>query len=206
LLAFARRQPFELHTVPINDVVRGTLGLVSRLLGEAVVVDSRLDDAAGAVRVDRSRLEQVLVNLLVNARDAMPDGGRITISTSNEQVTETEARLHLDAAAGNYVVVSVDRLGHGMDAETLAHLFEPFFTTKHEGKGTGLGLATVYGTVRQSGGHIRGRARPGEAAASRCGSRAPIARTRARPQRGTDRAGAGARRSSSSRTSARCGS
>ena len=162
LLAFARRQPFELHTVPINDVVRGTLGLVSRLLGEAVVVDSRLDDAAGAVRVDRSRLEQVLVNLLVNARDAMPDGGRITISTSNEQVTETEARLHLDAAAGNYVVVSVADSGHGMDAETLAHLFEPFFTTKHEGKGTGLGLATSYGTVRQSGGHIRVESRPGE--------------------------------------------
>ena len=162
LLAFARRQPFELHTVPINDVVRGTLGLVSRLLGEAVVVDSRLDDAAGAVRVDRSRLEQVLVNLLVNARDAMPDGGRITISTSNEQVTETEARLHLDAAAGNYVVVSVVDSGHGMDAETLAHLFEPFFTTKHEGKGTGLGLATSYGTVRQSGGHIRVESRLGD--------------------------------------------
>jgi CheY-like chemotaxis protein len=113
------------------------------------------------VRVDRSRLEQVLVNLLVNARDAMPHGGRITIATANALVTAGEAQRFPGATAGDHVVVTIADTGHGMDAETLSHLFEPFFTTKELGKGTGLGLATCHGIVKQAGGHITVTSEPG---------------------------------------------
>ncbi len=157
LLAFSRKQVLAPALLDLNEVLAGMTDLLQRLIGEQIelaVVPAR---GLGQVKVDRGQLEQVIVNLVVNARDAMPDGGRITIATSVGPAPAADAT----AEAGSWVRVAVTDTGTGMDAHTRARIFEPFFTTKEPGKGTGLGLATVYGIVRQSGGNIEVESEPG---------------------------------------------
>jgi CheY-like chemotaxis protein len=137
-----------------NDVVTGIEPMLRRLIGEDIHFVTVLGARVGRVRADPGQLEQVLMNLAVNARDAMPAGGKLVIETANADVDESYVSLHPDVQPGPYVVLTVSDTGTGMDGGTLARIFEPFFTTKEPGKGTGLGLATVYGIVEQSGGHV----------------------------------------------------
>ena len=164
LLAFSRKQMVQPRVVDLNEVVRGMETMLSRLIGEDVVLATRLDAAAGCVRADPAQLEQMIVNLAVNARDAMPLGGRLDLETSYVRVDEESARRHVGLRPGPHVRLVVRDTGIGMDGLIKAHLFEPFFTTKGPGKGTGLGLATVYGIVTQSGGAIRVDSEPGQGA------------------------------------------
>lgn len=161
LLAFSRQQVLQLKILDCNRVVAGIEKMFRRLIGEDIQVISRLRPELGAVKADPGQMEQVLMNLVVNSRDAMPEGGTITIETSNESVDHARARAHPGLKPGSYVLVAVSDTGCGMDAQTQARLFEPFFTTKELGKGTGLGLATVYGIVSQSGGNIFVHSKPG---------------------------------------------
>jgi signal transduction histidine kinase/ActR/RegA family two-component response regulator len=154
LLAFSRRQVLQPKVLELNAVVREFEAMLRRLLGSDVEWRFVPDPALGAVAVDRTQMEQVLLNLAANARDAMPEGGCLTIATTNLDVTEPMTREMPGLRAGAYVVLSVRDTGHGMDAATASHVFEPFFTTKETGHGAGLGLATVYGIVKQSGGYI----------------------------------------------------
>jgi signal transduction histidine kinase len=154
LLAFGRRQVLKPQVLDLNAVVSGTEKMLRRLIGEDVELCTALGEGLPAVRVDPGQLEQVLVNLVVNARDAVPRGGRITVSTAAVELSEAEARLYPEGIPGAFLRLRVADDGAGMDAATLAHLFEPFFTTKERGKGTGLGLSTVYGIVRQSRGFV----------------------------------------------------
>jgi two-component system, cell cycle sensor histidine kinase and response regulator CckA len=154
LLAFSRRQSLHPATVPLNDVVEDFRGMLDRLLGGGVSLVVGLDPDAGAVRVDRSQLEQVVLNLAINGRDAMPDGGTLLVETARVELDEQYARSHPGVSAGTYGVIAVSDEGVGLTEEAREHLFEPFFTTKPAGAGTGLGLATVYGIVHQSGGHV----------------------------------------------------
>ena len=154
LLAFSRRQVMQPAVIKVNDVVANVDKLLQRLIGEQIRIVLDLSAPTDAVKVDPGQLEQVVVNLAVNARDAMPDGGTLTLATANADLDESYAREHRGVEPGRYVMITVTDTGTGMDAETQAHLFEPFFTTKPAGKGTGLGLATVYGIVKQSGGLI----------------------------------------------------
>ena len=155
LLAFSRRQFIAAKVVDLNALVANMDGMLRRLIGEDIVeICAELDPVAGAIKADPGQIEQVIMNLVVNARDAMPKGGRLTIETRNVTIGE-EVRLDaVGVAPGSYVLLAVCDTGHGMDAETRSHLFEPFYTTKEKGKGTGLGLSTVYGIVKQSGGSI----------------------------------------------------
>ena len=154
LLAFGRRQLLEPRVLDANGVITAVGAMLGRLLGSDVAVVTQLDPDLLRVRVDRGQLEQVLVNLAVNARDAMPDGGILTISTRNARVGIVMATTHADLAVGDYVVIRVADSGQGMDIATLERAFEPFYTTKEAGKGTGLGLSTVYGIVRQHQGAV----------------------------------------------------
>ncbi len=154
LLAFSRKQVLSPRVINLNDVMAASDGLFRRLLGEDIRLVTRLGSALGATRVDRAQVEQILMNLVVNARDAMPDGGALEIETSNVQLDEAWAANHPGSSVGPHVMLSVNDSGVGMDADTQRHIFEPFFTTKELGRGTGLGLATVYGIVKQSGGYI----------------------------------------------------
>jgi signal transduction histidine kinase len=156
LLAFSARQVLQPVVLDLNDLIRDLGRMLRRLIGEDLTLDTDLAGDLGAVRADPGQVEQVLVNLAVNARDAMPDGGRLAIRTENVDVTDGG-----DVPAGPYALIEVTDTGTGMDAPTLARVFEPFFTTKERGKGTGLGLASVYGIVRQSGGHIAVTSTPG---------------------------------------------
>jgi PAS domain S-box-containing protein len=151
LLAFSRKQALTPRTLRLNSVIRDIERLLRRLLNEDVELRLQLDAAVDQVLIDPSQINQVMMNLVVNAKDAMPSGGRITISTWERSVTVSDAP---DARPGSYVVLSVADTGIGMDDETRSHIFEPFFTTKEQGKGTGLGLSTVYGIIGQSGGFI----------------------------------------------------
>jgi signal transduction histidine kinase/CheY-like chemotaxis protein len=162
LLAFGRKQVFLPVTVSLNDVIRGLEPMLRRLLGEDLALELSLTSESTAMIVDATQIEQVIMNLAINARDAMPRGGRLTIEThvtSWDQVPESE-RPESSAAEEHVVSLAVSDTGHGMDVDTQTHIFEPFFTTKG-GKGTGLGLATVYGIVKQSGGSIGVRSDPG---------------------------------------------
>jgi PAS domain S-box-containing protein len=161
LLLFSRRQALRPQELDLNHVVTEIETLLRRLIGEDIDLRTRLAKNLGLVRADPGQVEQVIINLAVNARDAMPNGGKLTILTANVDLDETFVKEHVGAVPGPYVMVSVRDTGKGMDAEVRSHLFEPFFTTKDPGKGTGLGLATAYGIVKQSGGNIFAYSEPG---------------------------------------------
>ena len=154
LLAFSRQQVLAPAVLNLNSLISEMEKMLPRLIGEDIEIVIALDPAIGRVKADHGQLEQVVMNLAVNARDAMPDGGKVAITTANAVLDETWTRSHPGSKAGDFVMLSVADTGTGIDSETLAHIFEPFFTTKERGKGTGLGLATVYGVVKQSGGYV----------------------------------------------------
>jgi two-component system, cell cycle sensor histidine kinase and response regulator CckA len=161
LLTFSRRQVIQPRVLNVNEVVRHIEKMLRRLIGEDIELLLNLSGDVGNIRTDPSHIEQAIVNLAVNSRDAMPNGGRIMIETSNAALDETYARTHLGVKPGRFVMIAVSDNGLGIDAETRQHIFEPFFTTKEKGKGTGLGLATVYGMVKQNGGDIWVYSEPG---------------------------------------------
>jgi len=154
LLAFSRKQLLELKVVDVNAVVQDMERLLRPLIGETITLAADLSADAGCTRADAGQLEQVLMNLVVNAKDAMPDGGKLTIRTRRITLGENHSREQTFIRPGTYVMLSVSDSGMGMDKETQSRIFEPFFTTKEKGKGTGLGLSTVYGIIKQSGGYV----------------------------------------------------
>lgn len=154
LLAFARQQPLDAAPTDVNRLVRGMSELLQRTLGEQIAVETVLYAGLWHVRIDANQLENAILNLAVNARDAMPDGGKLTVETSNAYLDDAYVRNVPDLSAGQFVLVAVSDTGMGMDGEVIDKVFEPFFTTKPVGQGTGLGLSQVYGFVRQSGGHV----------------------------------------------------
>jgi PAS domain S-box-containing protein len=162
LLAFSRRQIMQPRVINVNAVMIQTQKMLQRLIGEDIELVLNLGTNVGNIKADPGHVEQAIVNLAVNARDAMPLGGRLTIETADVVLDETYARTHLGVKPGAFTMIAVSDTGHGMDAETRRHIFEPFFTTKEKGKGTGLGLATVYGMVKQTNGDIWVYSEPGQ--------------------------------------------
>ncbi len=162
LLAFSRRQVLQPKIIDLNAIVLGLDKLLGRLMGEHIEMVTRCGANVGHVKADPAQVEQVIMNLVVNARDAMPKGGRLTVETVNVELDSTYARDHVSVKPGSYVMLAVSDSGTGMSPETVAHIFEPFYTTKESGQGTGLGLSTVYGIVKQSGGYIWVYSEPGK--------------------------------------------
>jgi len=154
LLAFSRKQVIQARALNLNTVLQNFASMLPRLLGEHIKIQSDYAPDLPAIEADTGMLEQIVMNLAVNARDAMTTGGQISIATSTQFVTEDYARTHVDAQSGRMVCLAVTDTGCGMDGKTLGRIFEPFFSTKEVGKGTGLGLATVYGIVKQHRGWI----------------------------------------------------
>src|SRR4029077_4333861 len=153
LLAFSRKQMLAPRILDLNAIVTENSKMLTRMIGEDIDLVMVPHASLGAIRADSGQIEQVIMNLAVNARDAMPSGGKLTIETSNVTLDEEYARFHAPLRSGDYVMLAISDTGAGMDAETQSHIFEPFFTTKGP-KGTGLGLSTVYGIIKQSGGYI----------------------------------------------------
>ncbi len=162
LLAFSRKQVLQTRPVDLNEVVHTMAPLLARLVGEDIQLEIAVDPALDVVHADPSQLDQVLMNLAANARDAMPDGGRLKIATANEDVSAGQASQQDGVTPGRYVRLAVTDTGHGIPKDVLRQIFEPFFTTKEQGKRTGLGLATVYGIVKQSNGWIEASSELGE--------------------------------------------
>jgi PAS domain S-box-containing protein len=154
LLSFSRKQVLEPRILDPNVVVQEIEGMLRRIIGEDIHLVTALRQRGGAIKADPGQLHQVIMNLAINARDAMPNGGTLTIETADTELDESYAAEHIEVCPGPYVMLAVNDTGIGMDRETQSRIFEPFFTTKEAGKGTGLGLATVYGIVKQSGGHL----------------------------------------------------
>ena len=154
LLTFSRRQILDMKVLDLNTIVRGLEKMIGRVIGEDIEMFTVLDNDLGRVKTDPAQIEQVILNLVVNARDAMPAGGKLAIETTNMELDENYAHTHIGVTPGSYVMLSVSDTGCGMSPEIKDLIFEPFFTTKEEGKGTGLGLSTIYGIVKQSGGNI----------------------------------------------------
>jgi len=161
LLAFSRKQVLQPQVIRLNVLIEELISLLRRLIGEDIELTQALDSRLGMAKVDPGQFEQAIINLAVNARDAMPGGGKLSLATRNVRIGQGEKRWHPEARPGEYVVVEVSDTGKGMDETIQARIFEPFFTTKEAGKGTGLGLAMVYGFVKQSGGHIEVESVPG---------------------------------------------
>lgn len=161
LLAFSRQQVVEPQILDLNTVLQDLQPLLIRIIRESIHFEMRLGQQVGRIKIDRSHLAQVVLNLVANARDAMTAGGRLKMETSSVDLGESYSHEHVDVRPGSYVQLSVTDSGSGMDRETVSRIFEPFFTTKEKGRGSGLGLATVYGIVRQSGGHIWVYSEPG---------------------------------------------
>lgn len=168
LLMFSRRSVLAARPLDINEIVANMLKMLGRLIGEHVDLQFEGRTDLPSVEADAGMLEQVLMNLVVNARDAMPKGGRLTISTSLVDLTEANSQMNPDRREGRFVCLAVSDTGCGMDAETLKRIFEPFFTTKEDGKGTGLGLATVHGIAAQHKGWVEVESEPGKGE-RRCG-------------------------------------
>jgi CheY-like chemotaxis protein len=162
LLAFSRKQFLQPIVLDFNAIVINMNQMLRRLIGEDITLTTLLDPALGRVKADLGLMEQVIMNLAINAREAMPKGGQFTLKTANVELKEGDPCLCHELKPGSYIRVTVADTGHGMDIETSSHIFEPFFTTKEQG--TGLGLATVYGIIHQSGGHITVYSRPGQGA------------------------------------------
>jgi two-component system cell cycle sensor histidine kinase/response regulator CckA len=161
VLTFARKQVSELREVDLNSAVWETHKLLRRLIPATIELIPKLQGELGKVKADPAQIQQILINLVLNARDSMPQGGKIFVETSEVELDQEYASRQIDVQSGQYIMLSVTDTGAGMNSETLAHIFEPFFTTKEEGRGTGLGLSTVYGLVKQSGGHISVASIPG---------------------------------------------
>lgn len=167
LLAFSRRQMLEPKVINVNHLVKNLEKMLKRLIRENIVMETRLSDKLGVVKADPGQVEQIIMNLLVNARDALENGGTITIETGDVELDKAFVAENAGAVEGSYVMLAVHDNGVGMTAETRRKIFEPFFTTKGQGKGTGLGLATVYGIVKQSGGYIQVLSEPGKGSSFR---------------------------------------
>jgi PAS domain S-box-containing protein len=161
LLAFSRKQVLEPKVINLNALVAGMEEMLQRLIGEGIALAASLDPALAQMLADPGQIEQVVMNLVINAVDAMPDGGKLTIETRNVELDENYAITHTLVRPGEYILLAISDTGQGIAPELVGHIFEPFFTTKGAGKGTGLGLATVYGIVRQSGGYIEIYSEPG---------------------------------------------
>jgi two-component system cell cycle sensor histidine kinase/response regulator CckA len=162
LLLFSRKHPMEFRTLDLNPIIDNLLRMLHRLIGEDIEIRAELDPALEPVRADAGNVEQVIMNFVLNGRDAMPNGGTVIIRTANVELTEQDRRSWSDVKPGRYICLSVSDTGIGMDAEALDHIFEPFFTTKPPGKGTGLGLSVVYGIVKQHEGAIQVLSEPGK--------------------------------------------